>query len=136
MCLFLPKTLDSSVIFFFAGIADDPGEKKKQSLVSFLMTTNSLKLESNLDREQVDIIPHNLLDLIREQIVFIPSNANSLCRAAGYVRKKMAALYTNTVHLLEYTDSNDVTSIALEQSKHLMDNMGICKVSVIICTYI
>lgn len=93
------------------------------------MTTNSIKLESNVDREQIDIIPHNLLDLIREQIVFIPSSANSLCRAAMYVRKKTATLYTNTVHILEYTDSNEVTSIALEQSKHVMDNMGLCKVS-------
>lgn len=94
------------------------------------MTSNSIKLESNVDREQVDVIPHNLLDLIREQIVFIPSSANSLCRAAAYVRKRMTALYTNTVHILEYTDSNEVTSIALEQSKHVMDNMGLCKVRI------
>lgn len=93
------------------------------------MTSNSIKLESNVDRDQIDIIPHNLLDLIREQIVFIPSSANSLCRAAMYVRNKMAAPYTNTVHILEYTDSNEVTNIALEQSKHVMDNIGLCKVS-------
>lgn len=93
------------------------------------MTANSIKLESNVDREQIDIVPHNLLDLIREQIVFIPSSANSLCRAAMYVRKKMVSFYTNTVHILEYTDSNEVTNIALEQSKYVMDNMGVCKVS-------
>lgn len=94
------------------------------------MTTNSIKLESNVDREQVDVTPHNLLDLIREQIVLIPSSANSLCRAAAYMKTtgKMA-LYTNTVHILEYTDSNEVTSIALEQSKYVMDNTGLCKVS-------
>lgn len=110
------------------GIAEDPGEKKKSSLVSFLMAANSVKLDPNVDREQLDVLPHNLLELVREQLVFIPSTANSLYRAARFVRTKTGP-YTNTVHVLEFSDSNEVTGIALEQSKNLMDTMGMCKVS-------
>lgn len=92
------------------------------------MASNSVKLDSSIEKEQVDIIPHSLTELIREQIVFIPSTANSLCRAARYIRTKIE-LYTNTIHILEYSDSNEVTSIALEQSKHLLDTLSLCKVS-------
>ncbi|XP_018561806.1 mediator of RNA polymerase II transcription subunit 13 isoform X2 [Anoplophora glabripennis] len=109
------------------GIAEDPGEKKKSSLVSFLMTANSIKLDPNVDREQLDILSHSLLELVREQLVFIPSTANSLCRAARYVRTKVG-LYTNTINVLEFSDSNEVTSIALEQSKSFLESMGLCKV--------
>ncbi|KAJ8926638.1 hypothetical protein NQ314_020972 [Rhamnusium bicolor] len=109
------------------GIAEDPGEKKKSSLLSFLMATNSVKLDPNIDREQLDILPHSLLELVREQLVFIPNTANSLCRAARYIRTKVG-LYTKTVNVLEFSDSNEVTSIALEQSKSFLENLGLCKV--------
>nr|XP_023025414.1 mediator of RNA polymerase II transcription subunit 13-like [Leptinotarsa decemlineata] len=109
------------------GIAEDPGEKKKSSLLSFLMATNSVKMDSSIDREQIDILPHSLIELVREQLVFIPNTSNSLCRAARCAQTKMG-VQTNSIHVLEYGDGNEVTSIALEQSKSLLDNLSLCKV--------
>ncbi|XP_049817024.1 mediator of RNA polymerase II transcription subunit 13 isoform X3 [Aethina tumida] len=110
------------------GIAEDPGEKKKPSLLSFLMNNNSIKMDaSSLDREQLDNIPHSLLELVREQCVIVPNSANSLYRAARYVRTKVG-VYSNTINMLEFSDSNEVTSIALEQSRHAMDAMGMSKI--------
>ncbi|XP_044252330.1 mediator of RNA polymerase II transcription subunit 13-like isoform X1 [Tribolium madens] len=106
------------------GIAEDPGEKKKPSLLSFLVATNSIKLDPSIDRDQVDVLPHGLLELIREQCVVIPNTANALCRAARYVCSKPNF---NNIHVLEYSDSNEVTIIALEQSKNIFDNLPVCK---------
>lgn len=107
------------------GIAEDPGEKKKSSLLSFLVATNSIKMDPGIDRDQVDALPHSILDLIREQCVVIPNTANALCRAARYVSTKPNFL--NNIHVLEYSDSNEVTIIALEQSKNSFDNLAVCK---------
>ncbi|XP_076275455.1 mediator complex subunit skuld isoform X2 [Rhynchophorus ferrugineus] len=109
------------------GIAEDPGDRKKTSLISYLTSSNYLKTDSTVDREQLDSLPHNLLELIRNQLVFVPSTANALCRAAIYIRQAKGGLYSNAVHVLEYSDSNEVTSIALEQSKNLLDNLNMCK---------
>lgn len=110
------------------GIAEDPGEKKKSSLLSYLMSTNTLKLDPSIDREQIDNIPHSILELIREQCVFIPSAANSIYRAARYLRTKAKTVFTETMHVLEFTDSNEITNIALEQSKYSYETtLSICK---------
>ncbi|CAH1098511.1 unnamed protein product [Psylliodes chrysocephalus] len=108
------------------GIAEDPGEKKKPSLLSFLVASNSIKLDPNIDRDQIDILPHSLIDLVREQLVFVPNTTNSLCRVGGYMRTKVNVRNHN-IHVLEYSDSHDVTCIALEQSKSFLDNLGMCK---------
>ncbi|CAH1135801.1 unnamed protein product [Ceutorhynchus assimilis] len=110
------------------GIAADPGERKKSSLVSLLASLSNIKPDSNLDREQLDALPHNLLEMIRDQLVFFPSTANALCRAARYVKQTKVGMYSNAMHVLEYSDSNEVTSIALEQSKNLLENLGMCKI--------
>lgn len=120
------RTCELKLFFLFKGIAEDPGEKKKPSLLSFLIATNSIKLDPSLDRDQVDILPHSLLELIREQCVFIPSTVNALCRAARYVCTK-PTVFNNSIHVLEYSDSNEVTTIALEQSKQTFDSLAICK---------
>lgn len=115
----------------FLGIAEDPADKKKPSLLSFLMSTNSIKLESSSDREQIDVLPHGLLELIREQCVFIPSTANALCRTARYIKTKTKSAPSNknnNIHALEYSDSNEITIIALEQSKHTYDLHSMCKI--------
>jgi mediator of RNA polymerase II transcription subunit 13 len=108
------------------GIAEDPGEKKKPSLLSFLVSTNSIKLDPSIDREQVDVLPHGLLELIREQCVFVPSTVNALCRAARYICTK-PTVFSNSIHVLEYSDSNEVTTIALEQSRNTFDGLAVCK---------
>ncbi|XP_056640705.1 mediator of RNA polymerase II transcription subunit 13-like isoform X1 [Diorhabda sublineata] len=110
------------------GIAEDPGEKKKSSLLSFLVANNSIKLDPNIDRDQIDILPHSLIELVREQLVFIPNTTNSLCRVAGgCTRTKLNIRSNSNIHVLEYTDSHEVTCIALEQSKNFFESMGMCK---------
>uniref|UniRef100_A0AAR5PM40 Mediator of RNA polymerase II transcription subunit 13 n=1 Tax=Dendroctonus ponderosae TaxID=77166 RepID=A0AAR5PM40_DENPD len=109
------------------GIAEDPGERKKSSLASLLTSLNCLKSDATIDRDQLESIPHNVVNLICDQLVFIPSTANALCRAARYVKHSKGAVYSNPLHYLEYSDSNEVTSIALEQSKNLLENLGMCK---------
>ncbi|XP_050307755.1 mediator of RNA polymerase II transcription subunit 13 isoform X2 [Anthonomus grandis grandis] len=109
------------------GIAEDPGERKKSSLVSLLTSLSCLKPDTTIDRDQLDNLPHYLLDMIRDQLVFVPSTANALCRAARYVKQARTGVYANPIHVLEYADSNEVTTIALEQSKSLLDNLGMCK---------
>ncbi|XP_072397237.1 mediator of RNA polymerase II transcription subunit 13 isoform X2 [Diabrotica undecimpunctata] len=109
------------------GISEDPGEKKKSSLLSFLIATNSVKLDPSIDRDQIDVMPHSLIELVREQLVFIPNTTNSLCRVAGGYMRTKVNIHTSNIHLLEYSDSHDVTCIALEQSKNCLENMGLCK---------
>ncbi|XP_060523412.1 mediator of RNA polymerase II transcription subunit 13 isoform X2 [Cylas formicarius] len=116
------------------GIAEDPGKRKKQSLVSYLAASNCIKADSGVDRDQLDALPHNLLDLIREQLVFVPSTANALSRAARYVRQSKVGIYSNVMHILEYSDSNEVAAIALEQSRNLLENLGMCKIETEKCS--
>lgn len=89
-------------------------------------------MDTSLDRDQVDLIPHGILELVREQCVIIQSSANALCRAARYVQRHHTGTnnksYRNTVNVLEFADSNDVTSVALEQSKLVtMESLTMCK---------
>ncbi|KAK9883147.1 hypothetical protein WA026_001345 [Henosepilachna vigintioctopunctata] len=107
------------------GITEDPAERKKTSLFSYLVSINSLKTDSSVDRDQIDNLPHALLKIIRDQCGVIPNNVNALCRAADFV-KTQRLMFSNMVNILEYADSNDVTALALDQSKHA-DIMGSCK---------
>ncbi|CAH0563743.1 unnamed protein product, partial [Brassicogethes aeneus] len=107
------------------GIAEDPGEKKKPSLLTFLINNNSIKMDANLDREQLDAIPHSLLELVREQCVIIPNSANSLSRAARFLRMKRTHNSNNGskgFNVLEFNDGNEVTSIALDQSRSRIED--------------
>ncbi|XP_066252253.1 mediator of RNA polymerase II transcription subunit 13 isoform X2 [Euwallacea similis] len=109
------------------GIAEDPGDRKKSSLLALLTSLSWIKADATVDRDQLDSISHNVLDLICNQLVFIPNTANALCRAARYVRQVKTGPHSNPVHVLEFSDSNEVTCIALEQSKNLLENLGMCK---------
>ncbi|KAI4455970.1 rag1-activating protein 1 [Holotrichia oblita] len=109
------------------GLADDPGERKKTSIVSFLLSTSTTKVDPSLDREQLDVVPHSVLELVREQCVMIQSTANSLYRTARFLSNQLTtSTYSDTVNTLEFNDGNDVTTVALEQSKH-MDGLSMCK---------
>lgn len=125
--------LKKDVFFFclFSGVAEDPGERKKSSLLTYLLSTNTTKIDPTLDRDQVDLIPHGILELVREQCVIVQSTANALCRAARHLQRhnlNHTATYHNSVNVLEFADSNDVTSVALEQSKLVtIDNLSMCK---------
>lgn len=110
------------------GVAEDPGERKKTSLLSYLLSGSTTKVDPSVDREQVDSIPHSILELVREQCVIIQSTANALYRAARQLQKPTVCV-SNSVNVLEFADSNNVTSLALEQSKLIsVDNLSMCKV--------
>lgn len=84
-------------------------------------------MDPSIERDQVDIIPHGVLELVREQCVMIQSTANSLCRTARHLKQLPATTPHNaTIHDLEYSDGNEVTALALEQSKHMIDSLGMC----------
>lgn len=120
-----------SLLLLLTGVAEDPGERKKSSLLTYLLSSNLSKPDPSLDRDQVDLIPHTILELVREQCVIIQSSANALCRAARHLQRHTttnSAPYHNTVNVLEFADSNDVTALALEQSKLItMDSLSMCK---------
>ena len=56
----------------------------------------------------------------------IQSTANSICRAARFSSTQMGPVYSTTVNILEFNDSNDIASVALEQSRQ-PDTMMMCK---------
>lgn len=109
------------------GIAEDPSDRKKSSLISFLLQSNTTKMEPSIDRDHIDIIPHGIIELVREQCVMIQSTANSLYRSAHFYRAHVSQTYSTTINILEFADGNEVTCLALDQSKISIDNMSICK---------
>ncbi|CAD6241077.1 GSCOCG00009111001-RA-CDS [Cotesia congregata] len=60
-----------------AGIAEDPSEKKKNSLLAVVSGG-----ESKPGSEEIDVITPSVLELVREQCAIIQSSASSLYRAA------------------------------------------------------
>lgn len=70
------------------GMGEDPVERKKTPLSAYLASTNALKAEPGVDRDQIDQMPHALLELIRDQCGVIPNNANALCRAADFAKRR------------------------------------------------
>lgn len=112
------------------GLAEDPSEKRKNSLFSYLASMNkeNINVDSSIS-ESLDIIPQNILEILREQFVVIQSSSNSLHRAARLCRNLANAIpYPTTVNVLEYTDCNEVTNVALEQGRLAMDtSAALCK---------
>ncbi|KAK5641736.1 hypothetical protein RI129_010283 [Pyrocoelia pectoralis] len=106
------------------GIAEDPSDRKKASLISFLLHTSTTKLEPSIDRDQIDIIPHGILELMREQCVMIQSTANSLYRSSRFHYTQLTQTYASTINVLEFADGNEVTCLALEQSKHSIETLS------------
>lgn len=84
-----------------------------------------------MERDQVDAIPQSVLELVREQCVMLQSTSNSLHRSARLYRGHSSPPFCTTVNVLEFTDSNEVTSVALEQSRQAsMDtaSLAMCKI--------
>ncbi|KAF4532541.1 hypothetical protein B566_EDAN010833 [Ephemera danica] len=82
----------------------------------------------NSPLSSVDLLPQAVLELIREQCVFIRSSANALCKAAS----KTAPSSDNqkwTLNVLEFADGNEVASLALEQGRQAATQDGLppCK---------
>lgn len=97
------------------GIAEDPADKKKPSLVDVAACP-----KASLDTTSVDVIPQGVLDLLREQCLIVQSSASSFYRAAkNYSTKRTdfpADTFT-TVNTLEFNDGNEVSLAALDQGK-------------------
>ena len=112
------------------GLAEDPNERRKNSLFSYLASMNkeNINMDSSVS-ESLDIIPQNILELLREQFVVIQNSSNSLHRAARLYRNYTNVIpYPTMVNVLEFTDCNDVTVLALEQGRLSMEtSSAICK---------
>ncbi|KAG7209053.1 hypothetical protein KM043_015211 [Ampulex compressa] len=93
------------------GIAEDPTEKKKGSLVAVACGGGKAV-------EGLDTIPLNVLELLREQCLIVQSSASSLYRAARiYASMKSYPMLAPTVNTLEFNDGNEVSLAALDQGK-------------------
>ncbi|XP_046744733.1 mediator of RNA polymerase II transcription subunit 13-like isoform X2 [Diprion similis] len=94
------------------GIAEDPSEKKKGSLVGVACGGGKTPPEG------LDSIPPNVLELLREQCLIVQSSASSLNRAARiYAGIKNYSSLVPTVNTLEFNDGNEVSLAALDQGK-------------------
>ncbi|XP_046485237.1 mediator of RNA polymerase II transcription subunit 13 isoform X1 [Neodiprion pinetum] len=94
------------------GIAEDPSEKKKGSLVGVACGGGKAPPEG------LDLIPPNVLELLREQCLIVQSSASSLNRAAKiYAGIKNYSSLIPTVNTLEFNDGNEVSLAALDQGK-------------------
>lgn len=112
-----------------SGLAKDPSIHKKGSLYTYLLSRSSTNT-SSIDREQVDTIPQQVLDLVREQCVMLQTSSNSLHRAARMFRHPISPPISNDVNTLEYGDGNEVTHLALEQGRQaILDStsLSMCK---------
>ncbi|XP_066596176.1 mediator of RNA polymerase II transcription subunit 13 isoform X2 [Prorops nasuta] len=93
------------------GIAEDPAEKKKGSLMSVACGPGKTT-------EGLDIIPSSVLELVREQCLIVQSSASSLYRASRiYSSIKSYPTPPPTVNTLEFNDGNEVSLAALDQGK-------------------
>ncbi|KAG6796514.1 mediator of RNA polymerase II transcription subunit 13 isoform X1 [Apis mellifera caucasica] len=93
------------------GIAEDPAEKKKASLVA-------VACGGGKPSEGLDVIPPSVLELLREQCLIIQSSASSLYRASRiYATMKSYPMLTPTINMLEFNDGNEVSLAALDQGK-------------------
>nr|CAD7259219.1 unnamed protein product [Timema shepardi] len=114
------------------GLAEDPSDRRKGSLSAYLLT-NSKNSQENAS-ELVDILPQNVIELLREQCVIVQSMSNSLCRASRQFRGSAgpgAVPYGTTVNMLEFSDGNEVTHVALDQGRQALlesTTVAMCKV--------
>ncbi|KAK7874246.1 hypothetical protein R5R35_006284 [Gryllus longicercus] len=140
------------------GVAEDPAERKKGSLAAWLAATG-VKVPANpltngageggaggasgngaggsgggaTTAEVVDSLPQNVIELVREQCVIVQSSSNSLFRASRMYRGPAgpgSVPYGVTVNALEFSDSNEVACVALEQGRQAMleNAVAMCKV--------
>jgi mediator of RNA polymerase II transcription subunit 13 len=94
------------------GVAEDPAEKKKGSLAA--VACSGMKAVP----DGLDVIPSNVLELLREQCLIVQSAASSLYRAARIcATTKSYPTLTPTVNTLEFNDGNEVCVAALDQGK-------------------
>ncbi|XP_063216486.1 mediator of RNA polymerase II transcription subunit 13 isoform X2 [Bacillus rossius redtenbacheri] len=114
------------------GLAEDPSSRRKGSLASYLLP-GAMKGQEGVG-EVVDALPQGVMDLLREQCVIAQSPTNSLYRAARCFRAGFGPSgipYSTTINMLDYSDGNEVTFLALEQGRQaLLEStmVAMCKV--------
>ncbi|XP_039435383.1 mediator of RNA polymerase II transcription subunit 13 isoform X2 [Culex pipiens pallens] len=98
------------------GMAEDPALHKKGSLLEFLLGKGAEASGVSCDSSP---LPLRIMDLLRQHCAVIQSSSNSIHRAVARFRSAMTvkSVANATVHMLEYSDANDVISLALEQSR-------------------
>lgn len=92
---------------------------------------NNSNNSNNPNSSTVDIVPLAVLELLREQCVFITSSANALCRAASKAAATSESLKW-TLNILDYSDGNEVATVALEQGRQAAatsDGLPSCKLA-------
>lgn len=78
--------------------------------------------------DQVDAIPQSVLELIRDQCVFVKSTVNALVRTSvRNGRSSDSVLWT--LNKLEFSDGNEVALVALDQGRQSQEMMHTCKMS-------
>lgn len=116
------------------GIAEDPGDRRKSSLLAYLLPNTGKSGQENINTgDMVDLVPQNVMELLKEQCVIIQSSSNSLYRASRQFRGILGpdVPYGTTVNVLEFMDGNDVTCMALEQGRQALlesTTVAMCKV--------
>lgn len=128
------------------GVIDDSVDRRKTSLLVVSASAGRRRggeLESadpaNINKDvsnpsstpsAVDMVPQAVLELIREQCVFIRSSANALCRAANKAAAASESLKW-TLNVLDFSDGNEVTNVALEQGRQAAttDGLPACKLA-------
>ncbi|PSN30681.1 hypothetical protein C0J52_20854 [Blattella germanica] len=115
------------------GIAEDPGERRKGSLLAYLLPNSSKGGQENGNTEMIDLVPQNVMELLKEQCVIIQSSCNSLYRASRQFRGTLGpdVPYGTTVNVLEFMDGNEVTYMALDQGRQALlesTTVAMCKV--------
>ncbi|XP_059483783.1 mediator of RNA polymerase II transcription subunit 13-like isoform X2 [Neocloeon triangulifer] len=76
----------------------------------------------------LEIVPQSVLELIRDQCVFVKSSVNTLVRTAFRHCKTSDSLLW-TLNKLEFSDGNDVTLMALDQGRQSADALHLCKLN-------
>lgn len=116
------------------GIAEDPSDRRKGSLLAYLLPNTSKSGQENLTTGDIlDLVPQNVMELLKEQCVIIQSSSSSLYRASRQFRGNLGpdVPYGTTVNVLEFMDGNDVTHMALEQGRQALlesTTVAMCKV--------
>ncbi|CAB3370318.1 Hypothetical predicted protein [Cloeon dipterum] len=84
---------------------------------------------TDLSSSILDLVPQLVLELIRDQCVFMKSSVNSLVRTASR-RCKPSDSWMWTLNKLEFSDGNEVTLMALDQGRQsAAEAMQICKLN-------
>lgn len=90
--------------------------------------SGALNAAGKSNNDQLDVIPQSVLELIRDQCVFVKSTVNALVRTSVRSgRRGDSVLWT--LNKLEFSDGNEVALVALDQGRQSQEMMHTCKMS-------